>query len=543
MPTTSYSGDAATGRSQSLITTTFNHWRETKTRTLAATAQSVQVEYSTAVPSAGTVSVELTELRMKARVIKDRVVRRVQFSLGGRAYDMMPNGDLQYGISKTTGVGVAAGSVSVATGLISIQDWAAGATNQPSAIGMIQVPPTDGLSSEDAAPSVFFRTASAPLRPGSVQIVGRMYDGTQINITSDLNGKFNTARVKGRVNYETGLVELFFCNTAITDPNAVRVDISVLNIPGVTVAPSDMARVATLRYNAVAYTYLPLDKNILGLDPVRTPSDGRVPVFKSGRVVVVHNTQSTAPATVSNGQTLNTTRTRLARVRVLGADGQAITTGWTADLDAGTVTFSNVAGYSQPVTIEHRIEDEALCAEAQITGDLRLTRPLTHDYPVPGTYVSSVLVAGTKQAAATEAFSQTAWTSTWDNIRIGTPITAQYNQTLHPIVVTNQGAIEERWALIFTNSTTFRVVGEASGEILVSSTGEACAPLNPATGVPYFTIPPGGWGTGWVAGNVLRFNTRAANWPLWVSRTVMQSPAAPPGTDQIVLSVRGDVDA
>ena len=50
-------------------------------------------------------------------------------------------------------------------------------------------------------------------------------------------------------------------------------------------------------------------------------------------------------------------------MRVLGQDGAVIHTGYTADLEAGTVAFNDVTGYSQPVTIEHRIEDMAVALE------------------------------------------------------------------------------------------------------------------------------------------------------------------------------------
>ena len=461
----------------------------------------------------------------------------VMFDMAGRSYKALPTGTLLHSVNPTTGAGTPAGSVLGPIGLVQITGWQSGSgaiTNWRA----VQAPPADGADSLSRDTSIVFRTALANLRPGSLQVLGTMADGTPISVTAAANGTINGTRIKGRVNHEVGLVELVFTNPAATDLGTL--DVSRMGISGVGMVNLDVVQPASLRYNAVAYSYLPLDASILGLDPVRLPSDGRVPVFKSGRVVLVHNTQKMAAQAVTAGQTINTGRVRLARLRVLGADGQPITTGWTADLDAGTVTFS---ADMPSATVEHRIEDEALCAEAQITGDLRLTRPLTHDYPAPGTYVSSAMIAGTKQAAAGEGFSQTAWTAEWSDTAIGNPITAQYNQTLHPIVVANQGAIEERWALIFNNSTTFRVVGKASGEILVSNTGEVCAPLNPATGVPYFSIAPGGWGVGWAAGNVLRFNTRAANWPIWVSRTVLQSPAAPAGTDQIVISVRGDVDA
>ena len=40
--------------------------------------------------------------------------------------------------------------------------------------------------------------------------------------------------------------------------------------------------------------------------------------------------------------------------------------------------------------------------------------------------------------------------------------------------------------------------------------------------MPYFRLPALGWGNGWATGNVLRFNTIGAQFPVWVVRTVQQ---------------------
>ena len=52
-----------------------------------------------------------------------------------------------------------------------------------------------------------------------------------------------------------------------------------------------------------------------------------------------------------------------------------------------------MTGYSQPVTIEHRIEDMAVVRDVQINGEISFTRPLTHAYPLasPGDPVSGSL--------------------------------------------------------------------------------------------------------------------------------------------------------
>ena len=50
----------------------------------------------------------------------------------------------------------------------------------------------------------------------------------------------------------------------------------------------------SLRYNAVSYAYLPLDAELVGVDPVRLPADGRVPIFRDGDVIVVAHEQISA---------------------------------------------------------------------------------------------------------------------------------------------------------------------------------------------------------------------------------------------------------
>lgn len=509
-------------------------------------------------PASGTpqtIAVNPTQFRIgiTTKVPTSAQLRNLSFLVGGKLHSQgtVDPSKLVTNLNPLTGTGTEVGTVNLATGETFLTSWTAGLVNTMSGFtaGILENKNVLAESSRYIDSSFVFRVAGAPLRPSGFSVMGSFSDGTTFNITADQYGKIDTPAFMGFVNYSTGVCLLVAKepNGTVAAQNAIVYNLppflsAIQGYPAVVVASTRGFVTPSLRYNAVSYSYLPLDAGILGLDPVRLPSDGRVPIFKSGRVVVVHNTQKLAAQTVSNGQTVDCGRTLLSRIRVFGNDGLEITTGFTKNLDAGTITFTNVAGMSQPVTIEHRIEDEALCADAQITGDLRLTRPLTHAYPANTSYVSSAYVAGTLQAAAQDAFSQEAWTNVWSDVRIGNPLLAQYNDTDNPLVVTNAGAITERWALIFQSSTTFNVVGENVGLIISGDTATTLAPVNPATGVPYFTLQAAGWGSGWVAGNVLRFNTSGANFPLWVARTVMQSPSAPPGTDQITISVRGDID-
>ncbi len=453
------------------------------------------------------------------------------------APDAQPWGDSGQGLLRefTLGGWVTRGTINYLAGEVALTSWTAGMAN---ALGRVSCVTTVG---ENISSEYVFRSGAAPLRPGSLSVqYARAVGGTQ-SVTAGTDGKIEALGISGSVDYETGLVRLRFGAMVTAAGNEAEpwYNADLVDGTGKIFRPAPVA-VASVRYSAVAYSYLPLDADLLGIDPVRLPQDGRVPIFRPGGLAVVGHT-GTLTATVSNGQTLNCGRTRLSRVRVLGSDGVGIHTGYSTDLDAGTVTFADVAGYSQPITIEHRIEDMAVVRDTQISGEVTFTRPLTHDYPAGVSYLSSALVAGDLFARVQAVFDQATWDGTYQDALVGNSATATFNQTLAPITVTNRGALTERWLLRFTSSTAFEVIGENVGVIATGTINTDCAPLNPATGVPYFTIPALGWGTGWAAGNVLRINTVGAMFPVWIVRTVQQGPETVQD-DNFTLLIRGDVD-
>jgi hypothetical protein len=286
-----------------------------------------------------------------------------------------------------------------------------------------------------------------------------------------------------------------------------------------------------------------LDAGLIGIDPVRLPSDGRAPIYRKGGVAVVGNT-GTVTATVSNGQTINCARVRLSRVRVFGDDGNLINAGYTEDLEGGTVTFTDVTGYSQPVTVEHRVEDMAVVSEVNINGELRFTRPLTHVYPV-GSVVSSAImgseIGSNLFARVSKVFDQATWTNVWSDDVIGTPALATFNNAQYPITTSNAGAVTERWIVRFLSTTTFEVVGENVGNIATGNTATDLTILDPETNQLRLFIPALGWGAGWAVGNVLRINTIDAMLRVWALMTVAQGPSTV-ARDSWQLLARGNVD-
>lgn len=461
----------------------------------------------------------------------------VRLTFGGKTM-VDRGGRMDQDIDSATGAGIEAGQLSYTSGVISLSAWTPGATNS----GAVQAMLTQYGSL--AVSDVVFRTAAAPIRSGSL-IVQYQYEDTPgvVTVTSNTDGTITAADLGGKVDFSTGIVRLRFGRWVTAAGNegewwyhadAVR--------DGLAFQPR-LALLDTLVYAAVAYAYIPLDKEILGVDAVRLPTDGRVPVFRTGNVAVLHHTGEVEIETPSNGQVIDVGRTRLSRVELIEATGDKVVTAkYAADLDAGTVELLDVAGLEAPLRLEHRIEDMALVSDVQISGHVTLTRPVSHDYPAGESWISSALVIGDMQSRATAPFDQATWTGVWSDEVIGSETSAEYNAVLYPIAVTNIGAMQERWALIFNSPTEVRVVGESVGQIAVLPISGEIAPINPATGAPYFTINPLGWGGGWSTGNVLRFNTIAANYPVWIARTVQQGPATEQ-SDGFRVQIRGDADA
>lgn len=457
----------------------------------------------------------------------------VTFKLGSDTY-FDRNGALFYKLDVVTGAAIPAGTINYQTGDVVVKAWTPGTANTVQLVSLLTQ--LDGKPVDAAT----FRVPVSPLRPGSLQILATKLRGGLINVTATIGGAIVGPGIVGTVDYESGVVSVRFGQWVPAAGNEGEIWYSpdAVDEDGNIFKPAPVFA-DTIKYNAVGYTYLPLDANLLGIDPVRLPQDGRVVIFKPGGFVVVGHAKS-VEATFSAGQTVNAGRVRLSRFRVIDADGVVARSGYTTDLEAGTLTFTDVSGLAQPLTVEDRIEDLLQVSDVQINGELAFTRQLTHNYPV-GSYVSSALIAGDLRARVSVIFDQVSWNNTWADIPTLAPATANYNNTQHPIAVTNRGAVTERWAMLFTSPTTFNVIGEHVGVIAQGNTGADTSPINPATGTPYFTLKAAGLGLGWTTGNVIRFNTVGALFPFWVARTIQQGPETLL-EDSFTLLIRGDVD-
>lgn len=482
------------------------------------------------IESAAPVRVDLT-----ATASSQVVAGSVMFTMAGKTFierngtlycDMLPNGSA-----------TPAGSIDYASGIATPTLWVSGAA-PGLAVHACLVKFGDFLVT-----SAFFRTAGSPLRPASTYVQVAAEDGTLVTAAADLSGNIAGSMALGAVEQSMGVVALRFGEYVLAAGNELEPWYDPAEIVGANVWKPRAVQPQTLRYSAVVISNLPLDAEILGLDPVRLPSDGRVPIFRPADVTVIHHTDIYNAETPAADSVINVGRTDLAALWLEDGDKKKLaTTMYVADLAAGTATMAadlDLTGYVPPIAAKHRIEEMVMLSDVQINGQVSLSAPLLRDFPA-GSYLSGALLYGDLQARATNLFDQQTWTGVWQSTAIGDGATAQYNDVDHPVEVLNNGAVTERWRLIFTTTSSFQVIGENLGVIGTGTTGADLQPVNPLTGLPYFTLYAAGWGMGWAVGNNLRFDTIAAAPPTWLVRTVL--PGAALAGDSFDAQLRGDVD-
>jgi hypothetical protein len=351
----------------------------------------------------------------------------------------------------------------------------------------------------------------------------------------------------GQVQQDMGVVDVSYgklvLDSSLTAEQKAEPWYNPANVVGGQIFQPTQCMPETLRFSCVVLTQLPLDPTLLGLDPVRLPKDGRVPIYRPGDIVVLLNTQDDAAATLTAAQTITLTRNDIAVLSILDANGKRLDPAlYTADLAAGTVTMASpldLSAYVAPFKLRHRREEMNRVGGTQVDGTLELSSPTLYAYDATS-YIASAMLFGDMQAAYTGLFDQSTWTGVWSDVLIGSDAATAYDDLNHPIEVLNNGAVTERWRINFTSATAFQVVGEKLGIIATGTTSADVSVVNTLTSQPYFVLRAAGWGLGWAAGNQLRFNTTGATAPVWMARTIL-SGAAVTG-DSFSVERRGDID-
>lgn len=513
-------------------------------------AVNVQVKYrDTSGTNTGTITATADQLRLDLSSGYDEQILTgsARFKLGSDTF-LDRDGTLFRNVDPSNNSGISSGLIQYGTGNVEINSWTPGADNLVSLESLTtttDLPPLNQIN---------FRTPVIPIRPQSLTVVVASLDFGQLTLTADENGVIETSQAHGTINYDTGFVSIFFyTKTEITAENQAEIEAQAWYDPLLKYEELGKQYVnvpvwvdaSSVRYNAVAYTYIPLDADILGLSATRLPIDGRVPIFRVGDIGIVSSSKSQELPSHVAGQVYDLNDQRISWCELEDSQGTKVPFDmYVVDYNYGKVTLNGdfaLNALVAPLTAKYRYQDMGLIRDVQISGQLTFTKPLTHNYDAADTIVGSALVIGDMQSRYTRKFVQQTWNNAWADEATGAGISANYNDALYPIAVTNKGAIQERWALIFTDNTNFRCVGEYSGQIGTGSVNVDFAPINPVTGLPYFTVKKEGWGAGWANGNVLRFNTVAANFPVWVIRTVKQSEPTVM-SDQFQIMLRGDID-
>ena len=490
---------------------------------------------TTVEPRTETHPITALQFRLLPNLTDDVVVNSVRFTLGGRTYDDA-NGTMISGANA-----LPSGGIDYASGDCTLTFWDDGELIAPSVASLLA---RYGLWTAQEAS---FRSALAPLAPEGLQIVAVTESGDQITGSADEHGVIQGPKMRGEVNYQFGTAWVEF-GALGPDPDwedegpapPVWIPISVL--PEATV------------YNAVAFKYIPLDADILGIDPVRLPPDGRVPIFRAGNIVLVMHPQNITGTPAWNVTTgdyrLTLGRMRIAWARVTDAAGVPVVSGYTLLRAEGILVWTSLAGLALPLTVRHTVADLRLITDAQISGQLTLARPLTHAYPAGESLVASCLLHGDRRARVSHLWDQHSWDGTWQDSPKGNAATATLNTIAYPVEVTNEGAETERWVLRWTNTTQVELIGQRVGLVYAGAFTADLAPINPRTrlpdgsgGVPYLRIPVAANSGGWATGNVVRINTVGAIADLWIARSIAQSDEpAGAGCDSVELYALGNID-
>lgn len=439
------------------------------------------------------------------------------------------------------------GTIDYLSGLVALSNWDANQLNSAVVNSM--------LRGANAVPvyNMVFKTPVAPLKENSISISVNLLTGEKLTLSTDGQGKIAGSQyAHGFVDFKAGVVVLYFYEALKITDNADVVNQPWYNAENIYIEGGTnyinrpvYINPNTVRYNAIAYSYLPLDKELIGLDPVRLPSDGRVPFVQKGDSIAITELKTMVLPTNAANDTFNLGFERLSDVNVVDSTGKKVSFDYLdVDLDAGTLKLNgmfDMSFYTAPLTAKYRIMDIALVIETDISGRVTLSTPITHDYSTAAVF-SSMLLAGDMQARAYNVFGQKSWSSVWSDSLIGDATTSQLQVTNNPIVVTNRDAIEERWALVFTSQTAFNIIGQTVGQIGTGSTTTLTAPINPMTGYAYFTIPAAAWGTGWSANNVVRINTAAAKYPVWIGNAIQQHQGSSMDNYDFTIGYHANID-
>ncbi|WP_350654852.1 hypothetical protein [Pseudoalteromonas sp. D48-MNA-CIBAN-0056] len=347
----------------------------------------------------------------------------------------------------------------------------------------------------------------------SLYITYESATGTTFSASSDLSGNITGTNCTGTVS-ETGYVDIEFSQG---------------------VKPASI----TYDYNQVEVTTVPSPPG--GFDTSTLPNNGNVRIFHEFTPVSVQNRSRTSAATLTSDQVLNVLADAdfIDIVDSTGASLWSVTDdNYNYDSATGELTINaGISAFTAPYIVT-AIQSELALIDAIQGNQISLLTPLSRAYPA-GATLSSVQVLGDFQAQTKDERTLAAWQNNFADF--GASASSAINTTQYPIEVTNIGVIAQRWAIVFTSTTAYNVIGEFVGNIYSGDILNDCTPINSFAGAPYFILRKAAFGAGLNPGEAFLFETIAASKPTMVTRSVS------PGHSEIVrdnstLSFRGNKD-
>ncbi|MCF2910801.1 hypothetical protein L1285_21055 [Pseudoalteromonas sp. DL2-H2.2] len=322
--------------------------------------------------------------------------------------------------------------------------------------------------------------------------------GIQLSGSSDAQGVITGTNISGTLT--EGAVELTFDVDVL--PESISCDYELLIQEPVPTPPGEINRVAL-------------------------PGNGIVPIFHKDGLVCVQHRERTIHQALSAGDTITVTPDA-DWVDIVDGQGASLYSptdnNYVYDDATGQVTVkSGVSQFTAPFILTV-IQSDLVQVTAIEPKLLRISTPLKRTFPA-GSTVSSVYMLEDLQARSTNERTLSAWQNNFADI--GAPATNVINTTQYPIQLSNIGCITQRWAVVFTSTTEYNVLGEFVGAIFSGTISEDCAPINPFANEPYFIITSAALGSGLNPGEAFLFSTWSAARPIMATRSVS------PGHSQI----------
>lgn len=195
------------------------------------------------------------------------------------------------------------------------------------------------------------------------------------------------------------------------------------------------------------------------------------------------------------------------------------------DGDEIVITNKATADASSGTRELHTIDGAPVVADTQLT--LTIAGQLANDYTTAAaSRVASVIDYGIIEGSVDNWVESGSFT---------------YDEVTYPVLVDSIGGREQTWTLTFGTGGAFTVSGDTIGGVGAGTTGSNFAPVNTATGKPYFTLYAAGHGGTPAPGDTIVWQTHPPVAP-WYAKRVL--PAGATGTtgnrvDFVLLGATG----